>query len=81
MGLLARFFKGGLSIPAMLTMTWPEIVTWFDIYELQSTEEEVISDLSYDKKTGKKKTLPHPKRIREIVLEKIKERKEKYNVQ
>lgn len=75
-GLLARFFKGGLTIPDMMKMKWSEVLFWYDIYELQMTEEEVIEDLRYDEK-GNKKTLPSPKVIREMVLEKIEENKKK----
>ena len=57
-----------------MSLKWSEIKKWYDIYLLQSTEEEVISDLSYDDK-GRKRTLPKPERIREIVLERIKEKK------
>lgn len=72
--MLARFFKGGLAIPYQMSLKWSDIKKWYDIYLLQSTEEEVINDLSYDDK-GRKKTLPRPERIREIVLERIKEKK------
>ena len=74
MGLLARFFKGGLPISYMMTLTWRDLKKWYDIYLLQSTEEEVISDLSYDSK-GNKRTLPKPERIREIVMDRIREKK------
>ena len=74
MGLLARFFKGGLPISYMMTLSWRDLKQWYDIYLLQSTEEEVISDLSYDSK-GNKRTLPKPERIREIVMDRIKEKK------
>ena len=74
MGLLARFFKGGLSIPAMLEMRFSKIKPWYDIFVLQSTEEEVIQELSMDEK-GNRRELPKPARIREIVLERIEDRK------
>ena len=77
-GLLARFFKGGLSIPDMLKMKWKDILFWYDIYELQATEEEVVQDLSCDSK-GNKKTLPSSETIREIVNEKIENRRDKLN--
>lgn len=72
--MLARFFKGGLPISYQMILKWSEIKKWYDIYILQSTEEEVINDLSYDK-NGKKRTLPKPEKIREIVLERIQEKK------
>ena len=58
----------------MMKMTWKEVLFWYDIYELQTTEEEVVGELSYDDK-GKKRSLPSPETIREIVNEKIKRRK------
>jgi hypothetical protein len=77
-GLLARFFKGGLTIPYMMELKFRrDIKPWYDIYILQSTEEEVITDLSYDDK-GRKRTLPPPWKIREIVLEKIENDKNKF---
>ena len=74
MGLLARFFKGGLPISYMMTLSWRDLKQWYDIYLLQATEEEVINDLSYDSK-GNKRTLPKPERIREIVMDRIREKK------
>jgi hypothetical protein len=59
-------------------MTWPEVRGWYEIYILQTTEEEVISELSHDDK-GNRRTLPSAARIREITLERIKERKEAGN--
>ena len=79
MGLLGRFFRGGLSIPDMMKMTWKEILFWYDIYELQVTEEEVIQELSYDEKTGKKKKLPSVNEIRNIVNKRIAERRNGIN--
>lgn len=76
--MLARFFKGGLSIPHQMSLKWSDLKKWYEIYLLQSTEEEVINDLSYDDK-GRKRTLPKPERIREIVLERIKEKKGELN--
>jgi len=46
---------------------------------LQVTEEEVKEELSFDKKTGKEKNLPHPRVIREIVKERIAERRHEIN--
>lgn len=74
MGLLARFFKGGFSIPAQSVMKWRDIKPWYDIYMLQSTEEEIVNELSYDDK-GNKRTLPSNERIRELVLKRIAEKK------
>lgn len=58
-------------------MTWREVLFWYDIYELQATEEEVVGELCIDDK-GKKRSLPSPGTIREIVNEKIEERKKRY---
>ena len=77
MGLLARFFKGALTIPHMMSMTWPELQFWFENYELQITEEEVVNKLRYDKKTGKERELPSPEKIRQIVDKQIEERRKK----
>lgn len=63
----------------MWKLTWSEIMWYYDNYELQATEEEVISELSYDKKTGKKKDLPKPEKIRKIVDEKIAQRRKGIN--
>ena len=76
-GLLARFFKGGLSIPAMMQMEFRrDIKPWYDIYVLQSTEEEIVYELSHDDK-GNKRELPSPQKIRELVLERIESIKNK----
>lgn len=78
MGFIVRFLKGGISLSNLNNMDWFEVIKWDDICELQATEEEVIYDLRYDDK-GNKKTLPPQERIREIVNERIEERKEKIN--
>ncbi len=57
-------------------MTWKEVLFWYDIYELQVTEEEVISEWGADSK-GNKKTLPPYETIRKEVEKRIKERREK----
>lgn len=75
MGLLARFFKGGLNIHSMMKMRFrQDIKPWYNIYLLQSMEEEIITELSFDKE-GNRKTLPNPGKIREMVLHRIEERK------
>jgi len=58
----------------MLAMKWSDILFWYDIYELQVTEEEVIQELKYDK-NGKEKKLPPANTIRKLVNERIEERK------
>lgn len=75
MGLLARFFRGGLTIPNMMKMKIREIMFWYNIMEIQATTENEVNRLSYDQKTGKEKKLPSPEKIREIVDQKIKDRK------
>jgi len=72
--LLAKYFGGALTINDMLKMRWFDISFWYDIYILQATEEEVISELSSDDK-GNKKALPNHKKIREITLSRIEEQK------
>lgn len=76
MGLLAKYYGGGLSILDQKKMFWHEILKWHDIYVLQSTEDEVINELKYDK-NGKVRSLPSPETIRELVDERIEERKQK----
>lgn len=68
-----------MTVPYMMSMTWPELRPWYDNYELQITEEEIINDLNYDKKTGKKRDLPSNIKIRSLVEKKIAERREKIN--
>ena len=72
MGLLARYFKGGLSISDMKKMDYDEIKDWYDIYVLQSSEESTVEKLRYDK-DGKERNLPSTERIREVVIENIKQ--------
>lgn len=69
MGLLARFFKGGIVFHEKMKFR-RDIKRWYNIFILQSTEESVISDLQYDK-NGNKKELPPPNIIRKKVLERI----------
>ena len=57
-------------------MTWKEVLFWYDIYELQVTEEEIISEWGVDEK-GNKKTLPPYEIIREEINRRIQERREK----
>lgn len=76
MGLLARFYKGSLTFSEMMKMKIKEIMFYYDIFERQSTIEKVINDVGFDKKTGKEKELPKPSRIRYLVDEAIKKRRE-----
>ncbi len=78
MGFIIRFLKGGISLSDLKNMDWFEVLKWDYICELQATEEEVVSELSYDDK-GNKKKLPSSETIREIVNERIEKRKEKIN--
>lgn len=73
MGLLARFFKGGIIFNEKMKFR-QDIKPWYDIYILQSTEEEIVHELLFDK-DGNKRTLPHPNKIREKTLKRIEERK------
>lgn len=70
MGLLLRFFKGGLSLSEMMKMNWKDILFWYNIFERQVTEEQVVYDLKFDK-NGKERRLPKPEVIRKLVDEKI----------
>jgi len=77
MGLLARFFKGGLPIVDMMGMKFnKDIKPWFDIYILQSTEEEIVHELGFDEK-GQRRELPNMLEIRKKVLKRIEERKQR----
>lgn len=56
-----------------------DLMMWYDNYELQVTEEEVIHELSYDEK-GNKKDLPSSKVIRKKVLKRIAERRKENGI-
>ena len=56
-------------------MTWPDIEFYYNIFELQTVEEEVVGEWGYDSKTGKKKKLPPQEKIREEVDKRIAERR------
>jgi hypothetical protein len=74
MGLLVRFFKGGLQWSELWSETWKGVLFYYEIQELQATEEEVLQELSHDEK-GNKKKLPHPDIIRKKTLERIEQRR------
>jgi hypothetical protein len=78
-GLLARFFRGGLTIPDMMKMKWKEILFWYDIYELQITEEEVVYKYQKEISEGKRQRMPKHEVIRKKVDEKIAERRKNIN--
>ena len=59
-------------------MKFTDVLFWYNRHELELTEEEVLQELSFDKKTGKEKKPPNAYIIREIALHRIKKRKEKY---
>jgi hypothetical protein len=79
MGLLGRFFKGSLSWEYMWKQTWKEILWYYDNYELQITEEEVIYKYQKEISEGKRKKLPKPEVIRKEVDEIIAERRRELN--
>lgn len=58
----------------MMKMNWREVLFWYNIYELQVTEEEIISELKI-----KGKSIPDYETLREMVQEKIQERRDKLN--
>jgi hypothetical protein len=66
MGLLARWFKGGLTLPAQLLMTWSEVLFWYRIYELQAKEEEIIGRYQ-----GGGQSVPSPESLRKMVLKEL----------
>ena len=41
-GRLAKYFKGGLSIPQMMKMTFEEVYFWYKIYERQIAESIIV---------------------------------------
>lgn len=57
-------------------MTIDEVLKWYDIYELQTGEENYIQENRYDK-DGNKKTLPPMSTIREIVINDIIDRRKR----
>ena len=75
MGLLARFFNGSLPWSELWLMEWSEIEFYYNIFDLQTTEEEVVQEWGFDKKTGEKKKLPPFEKIREETNRRIAERK------
>ena len=72
-GLLAKYFGGGLPVRDLEKMTWPQIRFWYKIYEKQVAEEEVINLLKQPDKKGNTKPMPSPKRIRELTDKKLAE--------
>lgn len=77
-GLLARYFKGGFSIEYQMTLKWDDIRYWYNKYIYQSTEEQIVSELSTDSK-GNKKQLPPYRKIRELTNKRIEEDRGKQN--
>jgi len=78
-GLLVRFFQGFFTYESVMKLRFRmDLQMWYDNYILQTIEENVFQELSYDKKGNKREQDPNPQRVREIVLERIKARKKEY---
>lgn len=70
MGVVAKYFGGAASFEYLEKKTFPEVWFLYKIYEFQATWDNVVEELSYDKK-GKQRKLPSNKRIKEIVEARI----------
>jgi len=79
MGLLGRFFKGSLTWEYMWKLTFKELLFYYNNYELQATEEEVVS--KHKQKVAEKKISKMPKyeAIREEVDSLIEKRRQEIN--
>jgi hypothetical protein len=77
MGVVAKYFGGATSWEYLLNLTFREVWFIYEIYEYQATYDQVVNELSHDQKTGKQKTLPSEKRIREIVDARIADSRQK----
>jgi hypothetical protein len=64
-GRLAKYFKGGLSIPQMMEMTFEEVYFWYKIYERQIAESIIIDEC-------KGKNIPEGRSMENRIDKKIK---------
>ena len=67
-GRLAKYFKGGLSIPDMMKMNFKEVHFWYKIYERQIAEEIIIGEFS-----RKSNPIPSGKPMERLINKKIAE--------
>jgi len=67
-GRLAKYFKGGLSIPEMMKMTFKEVYFWYKMYERQIAEEVISNEYQ-----SKDKPLPSAREIERLIKKKIDE--------
>lgn len=74
--MLGKYFKGAYPIPELMKLKRSEILFWYNIYELQITEEEIVNGI-LNPKRGNPGRLPSPEKMRKLVNEKIKQRREK----
>lgn len=74
-GLLAKYFGGAWPIPELMKLKRRDLWFWYNIYELQITEEEIAQEY-LNPLSGKPKKLPPPEKMRELVDARIAERKE-----
>ena len=59
-----------------MKLTGIDLMFWYDIYVVQATEEEIANEIA-EKAEGKKVRLPSANKMRELVNQRIKERKNK----
>lgn len=67
-GRLAKYFKGGLSIPQMMNMTFEDVYFWYKIHERQIAEEIIINEYSKNNKP-----IPSSTRLENLIDSKIAE--------
>lgn len=65
-GRLAKYFKGGLSIPDMMKMQFKEVSFWYKIHERQIAESIIIDEC-------KGKNIPEGVAMENRINNKIKE--------
>jgi hypothetical protein len=62
---LAKYFKGGLSIPDMMPMKFKEVLFWYKIHERQIAESIIIDEC-------KGKNIPEGRAMENRINRKIK---------
>ena len=71
LAVVAKYFNGAASFEFLESKTFDEVWFYYKLYEFQATWDEIVNELSYDKK-GNSKKLPSNKKIKEIVEARIK---------
>ena len=72
---MGKYFGGAFPILDLMQLTDRELFFWYNIYELQVTEEEIANEHLY-REDGKKGRLPSTDVMRKLVEERIEKRKE-----